>query len=141
MKTFWIVINLLLLGALNVSWLFGFTDVFGVLLTLIIILSFPLNLLVGWLFFAFDLANNFSATMLFMGYVMCGVGYVQWFKLVPEIAKFFSQKFAKHDLAVNVSLTRPHFAEPHQIAQPPWPSIQFEEQRHSPIDRVLNDER
>lgn len=137
MKTVWIILNLLLLAVLNASWFFGFDDVFGVVLTLIIILSFPLNLLVGWLFFAFDLANNFSATMLIMGYVLCGVAFLQWFKFVPEIAKFFSQKFAKHDVTVSVSFNQPQFAEAGQTNELPSPTTQFENQKHSPLERVL----
>lgn len=106
-------------------------------LTTIIVLSFPLNLLVGWIFFSFELGSNFSGVMLLMGYVMSLLSYLQWFEAVPRIASYFSERFSMHDISVNVSLTRPEHADAAQLNHPDLQNLQFDDQFRSPVERVF----
>ena len=143
MKKLWLVIHSLLLTLAAVSWLAGADDLFGICVTTIIVLSFPLNLLVGWLFFAFERVNEVPGIMLVMAFVMSAVGYVQWFEVVPRIAGFFSRKLSAHDLQMELSVKR---SNPSQIEKGntqdarDWAEGIYDEEKYTPVERVLTQE-
>jgi hypothetical protein len=141
MKKIWLIINAILLATSAFSFFAGAENLFGVSVTLITILSFPLNLLVGWLFFAY---GGPPVLMLLMAFVMSVVGYVQWFELVPRIAKYFGRKLGKHDLQIELTATR---AETKQIEEGPipeatdWQTNWYEKEKYSPVERVFSQDQ
>lgn len=141
LKTLWLFFNGLLLVTAGVSWLLGAEDIMNICGVVMMLLSFPCNLLVGWMFFAFDGLQSYPAVMLLLFLSFSWVGYVQWFKIMPKLLKYISGKFARHDrdISVNISprqVTGPHTAN--TIANEWRPDI-YDEQERSPVERVFSE--
>lgn len=142
-KKIWFALNGVLLNLLVISSIIGAEDIFGVCGTLIILLSFPCNLLVGWLFFAFGSFYALPGVMLLMMFVFSIIGYFQWFVLVPQIVKFVRLNFFKHDVRINFKV---NVENTKQLTEPnietagtqEWQTNWYDEQKRTPVERVFN---
>ena len=140
MKKLWFATNALLLALSLISWVTGASDLFGYSVTILIVLSYPLNLLVGWLFFAFDVLNQLPIVTLLMAFVMSALGYVQWFQLVPSIAGFFRRKLSSHDLQIKLTVEREgevQLTEGDLKTAPNWQEGWYDKHANSPVERIL----
>jgi len=109
----------------------------------LMLLSFPCNLLVGWMFFASGALLAQPGLVLLMFLAFSGIGYVQWFKIVPKLLKYISGKFARHDRDISVNMSPKQVTEPNTantIANEWRPDI-YDEQERTPVERVLSDTR
>ena len=143
LKYIWIVLNFLLL-AVPVFVPSLSINVIAICVSLMIILSFPLNLLVGWLFFYTNLFDGSIGSMYLMLFFFSVLAYIQWFVIVPRFVRFTREKFFSKDLNVNFT------AE--QIIALPEAKTEFtandhrknwyDEQKRTPVERILenNDE-
>jgi hypothetical protein len=140
MKKIWLVVQSVLLALALLSWFAGAEDLLGLCLTVLIVLSFPLNMLVGWIFFAFDLLSVPAITFV-MAFVMSWLGYIQWFELVPRIARLFSHRFSDHDRQISISVER---GQPAQLAgakpgaASDWLNTANDKEKYSPVERVFS---
>ena len=144
MKKIWLIINAILLATSVFSFFAGADNVFGVCVTALIILSFPLNMLVGWIFFAYGDLFTYPALQLLLALVMSVVGYVQWFELVPRIAKYFSRKLGKHDLQIELTATRADTKEleEHRTTEAAdWQTNWYDKEKYSPVERVFSQDQ
>ena len=140
MKKVWLTLQSALLSLAVISWFAGMEDLFGICVTVLIILSFPLNLLAGWLFFAFDVVHSAPALLLVMAFVMSAIGYVQWFELVPRIVGFFSGKLSRHDREIRLTVERQQPAQLEKGRQTDvneWLDISTDKEEYSPVERVF----
>lgn len=142
LKGVWFAVNVILLFTATISWMVDAENVFGVCATLLILSSFPSNLLVGWLFFAFDDFYALPGVMLLMILVDSLIGYLQWFVLVPRVVTFVRQKFFRRDLRVYLTV---NIENTKQIAEPSlehstqnWRTNWYNEHKHTPVERVFN---
>ena len=143
MKKIWFIFQSILLVLVTVSWFAGAEDVFGVCLTILIAASFPLNMLVGWLFFASDLLRSAPYMLIVMAAVMSAVGYVQWFELVPRLARMLSSRFAAHDRQIKITVEREQPAqleEAKSMDTSDWLNTSNEKEKYSPVERVIGQE-
>ena len=141
-KDVWFAINGILLSISTISWAVGAENVFGVCGTLLLLLSFPSNLLVGWLFFTFGNLGALPSVMLLMIFAFSGISYLQWFVLVPRVVRFIRQKFFSRDLEIkftaNVESTK-QIAEPNlENLTQDWQVNWYNEYKQTPVERVLN---
>jgi hypothetical protein len=142
MKKIWLIFQSVLLALTVVFWFGGAEDLFGICLTILIVLSFPINLLVGWLFFAFDLLSA-PAMLLVMAFVMSVLGYIQWFELVPRIARLFSSKLSSHDRQIRISVDREQPAQLEEAKRTDtddWLNTSNDKEKYSPVERVFSQE-
>ena len=143
MKKIWFILQGILLALSLIFGIAGAEDLFGVCVTVLIVLSFPLNMLVGWLFFATDLLQTAPVMLLVMPFVMSALGYIQWFELVPRIARMFSSKLSAHDRQIKISVER---EQPAQLEEgkptdaSDWFSVSDGKEKHSPVERVIGQE-
>lgn len=70
----------------------GFSLLSGIASSVLVLLSFPLNFLFGWLFFAYDFG---SLSTLFLLAACSIAGYVQWFVLLPKLVNFVKKNLRK----------------------------------------------
>lgn len=141
LKNIWLYFNGLLLATIGVSWFFGWDAVMNICGAALFAMSFPLNLLVGWLFFAFDGLAAQAVVLLLMFLSFSWIGYVQWFKIVPKIAKFISTRFAAHDREININLGPKQISEPtvENLISNEWQPTAYDEQARTPVERVFID--
>ncbi len=122
-------------------------NVIGICLTIAFVLSYPLNMLLGWLFFAvvnlFGMTQfDFSiGTLYLMLFAFCITGYVQWFILVPRIAKFIRKSYFRNDLQVNLNATISSVqmlpdAKP-DVSTQDWQKKWYDEQKRTPVERLF----
>ena len=143
MKKIWFILQGVLLTLGTIAWFAGAENVFGVFLTVLIALSFPLNMLVGWLFFTSDLLMTAPFMLLVMAFVMSAVGYVQWFELVPRLARALGSKFSAHDRQIKISVER---EQPAQLEEgtradaSDWLNTSNDKEKYSPVERVFGQE-
>lgn len=99
------------------------------------LLSFPMNMLFGWLFFLVNDLNLVPVLMLLMGLMFGLVGYFQWFVLAPRLVRFIKSFFSR-DLEIDVNL---QVKDTKQLAEAKsdWQTNWFDEHNHSPVERVL----
>lgn len=137
MKKIWLVFQVLLFTILTGSYFAGDENLFGITLTIFILESFPLNLLIGWVFFAYAGISNYPALLFLFALVMSGLSYFQWFDLVPRIVDYLKKPFAKHDREVNLIIEK---REPLLIAEPieEWATNVASSDQRSPVDRFLS---
>ena len=143
MKKIWLILQGVLLTLAVISWFAGAEDLFGVCLTVLIVLSFPLNMLVGWLFFAFDLLQTAPVTLLVMAFVVSALGYIQWFELVPRIARTFSSKLSAHDRQIKIVVEPKRPAQLEEGARADasdWLNTSNGKEKYSPVERVFSQE-
>ena len=143
LKTVWLFFNGILLASAGVSWLLGAEDIMNICGVALMLLSFPCNLLVGWMFFASGGLLTQPGLMLLMFLSFSCMGYVQWFKLVPKLRKYISGKFAKHDMdiSVNISPKQVTEAQTGNLIANEWRPDIYDEQARTPVERVLNEPR
>lgn len=138
LKNAWCASQIFLLSATAVSLLVHHDNTFGICEVMVIAMSYPLNMIVAWLFFV---TGNFFAepsAMFLMMVVMSAIGYVQWFKLMPRIARFFGRKFARHDLAVRVSVEANRIGAPaDDLNINEWQTAGYDENNRTPLERVF----
>ena len=141
LKTVWLFVNSLLLAVGGFSWFFGAEEVMLVCWVALILMSFPCNALVGKLFFASGILLSQPGTILLMFLAFSGMGYIQWFILVPKLLKYMSGKFARHDRDISVNISPKQVTEPstaNLIANEWRPDI-YDEQERSPVERVFSE--
>lgn len=140
-KNIWLYFNGLLLATIGVSWMFGWDAVINICGVALFAMSFPLNLLIGWLFFAFDGLAAQPGVMMLMFLSFSWIGYVQWFKLVPKLAKFISSRFAAHDREVNINVSPKQITEPaaENLISNEWQPGIYDEQARTPVERVFSE--
>lgn len=137
----WLVLNcLLFILPLPFFWSSAFDNVFGICLTILILLSFPANFLVAWLFFAFGEFHKLPGAMFLLMLVCSAVAYLQWFVIVPRIAKYVQRKFAKRDFRINFSF---RVENAKQLSEPSETATDFrrswyDEKRRTPLERVFD---
>jgi hypothetical protein len=141
LKTVWLFVNSLLLAVGGFSWLLGAEEVMGISWIAIVLMSFPCNALVGWIFFASGILFSQPGIILFMFLVFSGMGYLQWFILVPKLLKYVSGKFARHDMNISVNISPKQATGPSTaslIANEWQPGI-YDEQERSPVERIFSE--
>ena len=139
MKKLWLIFQTFLLALAVASWVAGADNLFGVVVTIIIVLSFPLNLLFGWLFFAFDSVIAMPELMLLMAFVMSAASYLQWFEIVPRMGRYFGRKLSRLDSELELAwgqetLPLIEARVPQHVRE--W-STQSDQEKYSPIERVF----
>ncbi len=92
LKHAWIASNLALIVLPLLLFPLGFENAAGVCLTALILLSYPCNMLAGWLFFAYGLFDPSISSLFLLMIVFSSLGYFQWFVLVPQIMKMAHQQ-------------------------------------------------
>jgi len=126
-------------------------NVIGICLTIAFVLSYPLNMLLGWLFFVvvtlfgttqFDFSIGSLYLMLF---ALCVTGYFQWFVLVPRLATFIRKTFFHKDLQINLNATAAGVkvlpdAKPDVSAQE-WQKNWYDEQKRTPVERLFEKDK
>lgn len=116
-------------------------DIIGICLTVMIVLSYPLAMLFGWIFFVFGSSDSSIGSMYLMLFAFSVLAYVQWFVLVPRIARFLKSKFFVKDVKINLT------AKVETINALPKPESQFnlgdfqqnwyDEQKRTPVERII----
>jgi hypothetical protein len=141
LKNAWFASQVFLLATAAFSLLTQNDNIFGFCEIAVIAMSYPLNMIVGWMLIV---CGNFFAepgAMFLMMVVMSAFGYVQWFELMPRIARFFSKKFARHDLAVRVSVEANRISAPAQERNvSEWQTRCYDENDRTPLERVFASE-
>lgn len=142
LRDLWFAINGISWFVLIISWMVGAENVFGVCGTILILLSYPCNILFGWLFIELDSSANLPIVTFLM---ISAIGYAQWFILLPRITNFFRQKFSKQDLNIGINI---QVERMHQITEPSlgdmrsegWQPEFYDENKNSPVERLIYDE-
>jgi hypothetical protein len=138
LKNAWFASQIFLLSATAVALLTHDDNTFGICEVIVIAMSYPLNMIVAWLFFV---TGNFFADpgmMFLMMVVMSAIGYVQWFRLMPRIARFFGRKFARHDLSVRVNVEANRIGAPAEnLNVNEWQTAGYDENDRTPLERVF----
>lgn len=123
-------------------------DVIGICLVIAFILSYPLNMLFGWLLMVmmewFEPAQfEFSiGTLYLMLFTFCVTGYFQWFVLMPRLVNFIRKTFFRNDLQINLSATISNVkslpdAKPNVSVQD-WQTKWYDEEKRTPVERIFN---
>lgn len=122
-----------------------FFDVIGVCVTIAIILSYPLGILAGMLFFMTNWFDNSIGSLYLMLFVFCVAAYVQWFVLVPRLAKFIRRSFFRSDIQIN---WRAAVAEPKTLPESTpeysaqdWQKKWYDDQKRTPVERLINKDK
>lgn len=143
-KDIWLFTNAILLFASTISWIIGNENVFGVCSSIILLLSYPSNLLIGWLFFAYGNFNELPGVMLLLTFVCSGIGYLQWFFFVPRIVKFFRKKVSRNsDTKISESVNNGKQIQGSNLVNtiPEWQMNWFDEHKHSPVERIFEQDK
>ncbi|HEX8264231.1 MAG TPA: hypothetical protein VF596_02320 [Pyrinomonadaceae bacterium] len=140
LKYIWIALNFLLL-ALPVFVPSISINVIGICLTIMFLLSSPLNLPFVWLFFY---ANFFSGTigsMYLILFAFSVLAYIQWFIVMPRFVRFAREKLisrniqialsAKGESVKNLSDAKAGFYSTGYRKN--W----YDEQKRSPLERII----
>jgi hypothetical protein len=139
----WIALNFLIL-ALPVFVPSTSIDVIGICVTIMIILSYPLAMLFGWLFFYFDWFDGSIGLMYLMLFAFSVLAYIQWFVLVPRAVQFIKTKFFAKDLKISFR------ANVESVGSLPEPNADFstndfprrnfyDKQKRTPVERVFEE--
>jgi hypothetical protein len=141
-KKMWFVVNSLLFAIAILSSLTGDDNTFGICGLLVIAMSYPLNMIVAWLFFVTGDLFVHPVAMLLMMFAMTAIGYVQWFKLMPRLAGFFSGKFARHDLNITLNVEARQMLSPaiENSSVNKWQARCYDEHDRTPLERVFASE-
>ncbi len=140
LKYIWIALNFLLL-ALPVFIPSVSINVIGICLTLMFLLSSPLNLPVVWLFFY---ANFFSGTigsMYLMLFAFSVLAYIQWFVVMPRAVRFVREKLISKDVrtafsASGESVKTLSDAET-EFYSTGYRKNWYDEQKRTPLERII----
>jgi hypothetical protein len=138
LKKLWTGVNGLLLFIAAFALLLGEENVFGFAGTILMLLSFPLNLLVGWLFFAFGDVFNSPVALFLMTLLLSVTGYLQWFVLVPKLVKFLSRKATENNLDFGTDTPARRLAEPAAESVDDWQGKYYDEQNRTPVERIFD---
>jgi len=141
LKTVWLFVNGLLLTAGGISWFFSAEEVMFACWTALITLSFPCNILIAKIFFASGVLFSQPGSILVMFLAFSGMGYIQWFILVPKLLKYLSRKFARHDRDISVNISPKQVTEPAtaNLIANEWRPAAFDEQERSPVERIFSE--
>ncbi len=140
LKYIWIALNFLLL-ALPVFVPSVSINVIGICLTIMFLLSSPLNLPVVWLFFY---ANFFSGTigsMYLMLFAFSVLAYIQWFVVMPRFVRFARGKLFSRDsqialIASGESVKALSEAET-EFYSTDYRKNWYDEQKRTPLERII----
>lgn len=140
MKKIWLIFQILLFSILTGAYFTGAEDLFTVALTILILESLPLNMLFGWIFFAYADLSAYPSLLFAFALVMSFLSYIQWFELVPRIVRYFKTPFAEHDREINLVVEK---KEPKLLTDPAedWAVNFATADQNSPVDRFLNNDR
>lgn len=118
------------------SYVIGAENLFGALMVVFILESFPLNLLVAWLFYAYGDLTQFPSFVFLMAAALSSVSYFQWFHIVPRIAAFFQNKLARHDRQIEILIKNKALKELEESSED-WAVSWYEKEKYSPVERVF----
>jgi hypothetical protein len=143
LKTLWLFVNGLLLAVGGASLFLGAEEIMLACWMPLILLSFPCNILAGKIFFASGVLFSEPGSVILMFLAFIGMGYVQWFILVPKLLKYISGKFARHDRDINVKMSPTQVTAPsaENLIANEWRPDIYDEQERTPVERVLSDTR
>ena len=141
-KYIWIALSFLLL-ALPVFIPSTTVDVINICIGIAVILSYPLNQLVGWMFFYTGFPFYTIGAMYLMLFVFTVLAYIQWLVIIPRLARFAREKIFTIDVQINLSAK----IEPVKTlpaAKTEFYSVDFQgnwydEQKRTPVERVFED--
>jgi hypothetical protein len=138
LKNAWFASQIFLLATALFSLLTQNDNIFGFCGIAVIAMAYPLNMVVGWILIVFGNFFVEPGAMFLMMVVMSAIGYVQWFEVMPRIARFFSKKFARHDLAVRVSVEANRISAPaRDLNVNEWQTRCYDENDRTPLERVF----
>lgn len=140
LKYIWIALSFLLL-ALPVFVPSISINVIGICLTIMFLLSSPLNLPIVWLFFY---ANFFSGTigsMYLMLFVFSVLAYIQWFVLMPRFVRFARGKLISRNFKTALSANGESFKALSEAEAEFYPTGYrknwYDEQKRTPLERII----
>lgn len=140
LKSIWLLFSILLL-AIPVFIPSKDFDVIGVCLAIAIVLSYPLNMLFGWLFFMSGWFSASIGSLYLMLFVFTFTAYIQWFILIPRLTSFIRQKFFRKDLQISLNtkvVTVKTLSEPKAETVPnDWQKNWYDEQKRTPVERIF----
>jgi hypothetical protein len=142
-KYIWIALNFVLL-AIPVFVPSNNVDVIGICLSIPIILSYPLGILAGVVFFYFHLLDNSIGSLYLMLFVFSVLAYIQWFVIFPRFARFVKNKLFGRDLIINVSANLETIKKALPESETRFETSDFQqnwydERRRTPVERVFED--
>lgn len=78
-----------------------------------------------------------------MLFVFCIAAYVQWFVLVPRLAKFIRRSFFRNDIQINLRAT---IAKPASLLETSpeysvqdWQKKWYDNQKRTPVERLFDE--
>ncbi|MEO8041175.1 MAG: hypothetical protein ABI646_01080 [Acidobacteriota bacterium] len=140
MKKIWLILQSALLTLTIISGLTGAQDVFNVCWMILIASSFPLNILVSWVFTT-NLLQSFPVLVLVMAFAMSALAYIQWFELVPRLGRLLSTKFPDRDRHITINVERidqAQLAAGLRADASEWLNTSNDNEKYSPVERLLS---
>ncbi|MEO6333972.1 MAG: hypothetical protein ABIO91_03235 [Pyrinomonadaceae bacterium] len=139
MKKIWLILQSALLALTIISGVTGAQDVFNVCWMILIASSFPLNIVVAWVFTT-NLVWSFPVFVI-MAFVLCALTYLQWFELIPRLGRLLSAKFPDRERHITINVERIDHAQL-AAALPPdaseWLNTSNDNEKYSPVERLLS---
>lgn len=143
LRYIWIALNFLLL-AVPVFVPSLSINVIAICLSLMIVLSFPLNFPLAWLFFYANLFDGSIGSMYLMLFVFSVLAYIQWFVIVPRLARLARRKFFAKEVNINFSASVEQNnalpAAKTKFYASDYPKNWYDEQKRTPVQRILENE-
>lgn len=140
MKKIWLILQTALLTLTIISGVTGAQDVFNVCWMILIASSFPLNIVVAWVFTT-NLLQSFPVLVLVVAFALCVLTYLQWFELVPRLQRLLTTKFSDHDRQITINVERTEQAQlaaglPIDASE--WLNTSNDNEKYSPVERLLS---
>jgi hypothetical protein len=140
-KSIWLSLTFLILAA-PVFIPSGSIDVINICLVLMFVLSYPLSLILGRLFFELSWFDGSIGTLYSLLFVFSILAYVQWFVIVPRLVRFVESRFFTQDVKINFSasveavktLREPQTDFVSTDYQKNW----YDEEKRTPVERIFD---